>query len=174
MVEKNDVKNIDFDDSLWWISDDLNSLKNEVDLQNTEKSEEKNDSENVSESLNNLGNSLINSKLDELQSKVEDTLLDSSLENNFMWESNDNITKWQIDEFFEKWKEEFNDDKKTIVENKFVKKYQNLEDRNMDVAKWIESSADKISDEIKNWKEEKNPVARSLLRFVNWIMKSEK
>gem|GEM_PF-1852686 len=38
----------------------------------------------------------------------------------------------------------------------------------------IQSSADKILDEIYNWEEEKNPVARSLLRIVNWIMKTEK
>jgi hypothetical protein len=38
----------------------------------------------------------------------------------------------------------------------------------------IQSSADKILDEIYNWKEEKNPVARSLLRIVNWVMKTEK
>ena len=82
--------------------------------------------------------------------------------------------KDSIDKFFKKWKEEFNDDNDTSSEKKFVKKYKNLENRSIDVAEWIQKSADDIEKEIINWKDEKNPVAKSLLRIVNRIMKSEK
>ncbi len=162
MNDKSELANV-----VWWTLDDLNSLKND-------KTKEVKKTESTWDALNNLGDALVNSKLEELQNKIEDTLLDSALESSSIWESNDQITKGQIDKFFEKWKEEFYDDKKTVVEDKFTQKYKNIEDRSVDVAKWIENSADKIIDEIKNWEKEQNPVARSLLRFVNRIMKSEK
>jgi len=66
----------------------------------------------------------------------------------------------------------------TKTEKRVVKKHGQMVNkfagRPEAVKESIQSSADKILDEIYNWKEEKNPVARSLLRIVNWIMKTEK
>ncbi|HRU50374.1 MAG TPA: hypothetical protein P5155_02615, partial [Candidatus Absconditabacterales bacterium] len=66
----------------------------------------------------------------------------------------------------------------TKTEKRVVKKHKNmvksLSNRPGGVQEAIGESVDKILDEIYNWREEKNPVARSLLKIVNWIMKTEK
>lgn len=169
MVEKNEKKDQLNEGFLW----ELNSLKKEVldskkNIEKWDKSNEKKGNEKIE--ANSETQNSINSKLDFLSGKVNDTLnnmeLDSELDSKL--DSND------VNEFFEKWKDEFNDNKNTTAEKKFVSKSSYInEDRPQDVVDWINNSADKILDEIKNWKQEQNPVARSLLRIVNWIMKSE-
>ena len=87
--------------------------------------------------------------------------------------------KWKdkVSEFFDAGQKEF-EKIDTKVEKRVVRRHSQMVDRFAGrpeaVKESIQSSADKILDEIYNWKEEKNPVARSLLRIVNWIMKTEK
>jgi len=150
-------------------------------------------SENLNENLDNFSDELSDleetirdvawDKIEEREQKiVSDTSseLDSlNAEVNLDWlDKKDNKKSIdRVSEFFWKWKEEF---KKidTFNEKKVVKKYwktkNNLKYRPEKVKEAIEWSADEILDEIYNWRKEKNPVARSLLRIVNWIMKTEK
>lgn len=125
--------------------------------------------DNSKSNLNNLEKSTIDSAIDWLENNIKKELLEKEVD----METKDEL-KDSIDKFFKKWKEEFNDDNDTSSEKNFVKKYKNLENRSIDVAEWIQKSADDIEKEIINWKDEKNPVAKSLLRIVNRIMKSEK
>lgn len=164
--EKNN--NHEHSDVLKETLNDLNTLKND-NLDNVE-----NNVETTWEALNKLGKDVVNSKIDELQNKVVDTIFDKSLDSNLMWESNNKIAQGQVEELFESWKNEFNDSKNTVSEYKVGKKYDKLKARGVDVKKWIKESANKIVNEINNWEQEKNPVARSLLKFVNRIMQSEK
>lgn len=86
-------------------------------------------------------------------------------------------SKDKVSEFFKEWEEELKviDTRK---EKRFVKKYKKMKgissERPEAVKNAIESSVDDVLDEIYNWEKEKNPVARSLLRIVNMIMKTEK
>ncbi|HRX64076.1 MAG TPA: hypothetical protein P5060_03170 [Candidatus Absconditabacterales bacterium] len=89
-----------------------------------------------------------------------------------------------IDDFFEKAEKVDNDLENTDeiekeIGRKFkrtrtVKKYNSIENRNIDVQNAIKESGESVLDEITNWKEEKNPVAKSLLSIANWILKTEK
>ena len=47
-------------------------------------------------------------------------------------------------------------------------------DRDKQVRKWIMESAQLIQDDYENRENEQDPFAKNLLRFANWIMKSEK
>ncbi len=79
----------------------------------------------------------------------------------------------KIDDFFENWKEELEkiDTKK---EKKAIKKYKKILNRGIDVQKEIINSWEFVLGEIKNWEKEKNPVAKSLLRIIKWILNTEK
>ena len=90
------------------------------------------------------------------------------------WEKlkiNEDLDK--IDKFFEQWKKEF-EKVDTSDEKEIIKKYNTIRNRPVEVQKEIEKISNEVLDEIYNWKQEKNPVARSLLRIINWIMSSEK
>jgi hypothetical protein len=88
-----------------------------------------------------------------------------------------NERKDKVSEFFDAGQKEF-EKVDTKTEKRVVKKHKNkvksLSNRPGWVQEAIGESVDKILDEIYNWEEEKNPVARSLLKIVNWIMKTEK
>jgi alkanesulfonate monooxygenase SsuD/methylene tetrahydromethanopterin reductase-like flavin-dependent oxidoreductase (luciferase family) len=80
----------------------------------------------------------------------------------------------QIDDFFEKGKDEFEDIDKTETEDNVISKYSKIKNRHINVRRAIIKSEESVLDEIKNWKKEGNLVAKSLLRMTNWILKSEK
>ena len=140
----------------------LNSLKDSILWKDKEKDQLQGETSHASESLKST---VINEALDNLKLNMEKWL---------NLDERDNNTKAELDEFFQEWKKEFFDAKKTYAEKRFVYKYKKIETRPIDVQKWIGNSVEKITDEISNWKKEKNPVARSLLRIVDWIMSTEK
>jgi hypothetical protein len=88
-----------------------------------------------------------------------------------------NERKDKVSEFFDAGQKEF-EKVDTKTEKRVVKKHKNMVKSLSNRPGWVQEaigeSVDKILDEIYNWKEEKNPVARSLLKIVNWIMKTEK
>ncbi len=112
-------------------------------------------------------------------SETSDELDTLGAEVGLVWLDKKVNEKWKdkVSEFFWKWKEELNklnpNTKKQIKKTSLWIKGK-LYNRPQEVRQAIEKSADNILDEIYNWKEEKNPVARSLLRIANWIMKTEK
>jgi len=82
----------------------------------------------------------------------------------------------KIEEFFEKWIEEFSDNdwKKTRVEKKFIRRYEKIKDRSPNIQQEIVWSAGTIIWSIRNWNKQKDPVAKVLLRMANMILKSDK
>lgn len=140
----------------------LNSLKDSILWKNKEKEQIQNETWNASESLKS---NVINSALDNLNLNIQKWL--------DLHDADDN-TKAELNEFFKEWKKEFSDNNETHDEKKFVHEYKKIESRPAAVQRWIENSVEKIENEISNWKQEKNPVARSLLRIVNRIMETEK
>lgn len=121
-----------------------------------------------SKNLNeNLGN--FSWELENLKNLVKQEAINKK---EYLEDSRINEDLDKIDNFFEEWKEEF---KKidTEDEEKIIKIYNKIKDRPVVVQKEIEKISNKVLDEIYNWKKEKNPVARSLLRIVSWIMKTE-
>lgn len=157
-LDENGENEKNLDEDLGSFSDELSNLEAEIRGVAWDKIQER--EQNIISKTSN--------ELDSLSADVGLSWLDKKV--NEKW-------KDKVSEFFWKWKEEF---KKidTFTEKKFVKKYWNMQNklahRPGEVKEAIEKSADNILDEIYNWKKEKNPVARSLLRIVNWIMKTEK
>jgi uncharacterized protein YjgD (DUF1641 family) len=171
MVDKADNKeqNNNLDENFSW---ELDSLKKNILWNTSEKTKdesvEKREDKKVKS--NSEIEKSINSKLDFLNDKINATLDDVELDEKLkQW-----VDEETVDKFFEKWKNELTDNKTTNSEKKFISKSSYIADRPNDVVEWINDSADEILNEIQNRKQEQNPVARSLLRIVNWIMKSEK
>ena len=117
---------------------------------------------------------------DKLKKNAVDSALDNLQANIEKWlniDETDNETKQELVDFFNEWKNEleFIDTKE---EEKLVEKLTSsgkfTKDREPEIVAKIVESADKIENEIKDWQKEKNPVARSLLKIVNWIMWTEK
>lgn len=166
-----DEKNLDESNEGLDFSDELSNLENNIreiawDKIKQKEQEEKEQIEKeqiVSKTKGNL-ESLHESMLSWAESWLEQKQVNET------W-------KDKVSEFFDVGKEEF-EKIDTKIEKRVVKKHGQMVDkfagRPEAVKESIQSSADKILDEIYNWKEEKNPVARSLLRIVNWIMKTEK
>lgn len=140
----------------------LNSLKDSILWKDKEEEQLNNETSHAGESLKST---VINEALDNLELNMKKWL---------KFKEGDNNTKAELHEFFQEWKKEFFDSNKTHEERNFVRKYKKIESRPVDVQKWIKESAEDITNEISNWKKEKNPVARSLLRIVDWIMSTEK
>ena len=114
----------------------------------------------------NLKDFAIDSTLDNLQLNMQEWLELSNA---------DNETKEELNHIFEEWKE----NKKEIMQDeelpKKLEKYnKKFPGRSPEVVQKIVNSATEIETEIKNWQTEKNPVAKSLLKIVNWIMGTEK
>ena len=92
-------------------------------------------------------------------------------------QDSDDETKEELNKFFEKWKKELKDDIDTTEEKELsVKLLQSgrFKNRSPETVQQIAKSATNIENEIKDWPKEKNPVARSLLKIVDWIMWTEK
>lgn len=132
------------------------------------------DSVDFSDELSNLENVIREKfweKIQERESEVKNNEI-QDIKNKTKSEL-DSIKIDKVSEFFDQGKEEF---KKidTFKEKKVVRKHNKYINRPIEVKDAIEDSSDRILDEIYNWKKEKNVVSRSLLRIVNWIIKTEK
>ena len=124
--------------------------------------------EETSSKTENLKDSAIDSTLDNLNLDMQEWL---ELQNS------DDKTKEELNKFFEKWKKEFKDDVQTPEEQELSQKLlqsDRFKNRSTETVQQIAKSATKIENEIKDWQKEKNPVARSLLKIVDWIMSTEK
>ena len=124
--------------------------------------------EETSRKAENLKDSAIDSTLDNLNLDMQEWL---------ELQDSDDETKEELNKFFEKWKKELKHDIDTTEEKELsVNLLQSgrFKNRSPETVQQIAKSATKIESEIKNWKQEKNPVARSLLKIVDWIMGTEK
>lgn len=172
MVDNKDIENKNKDKDL----DNKDNLREDLDF---------------SSELSNLENEIRNAARDKLKKEEQEVVWNVSDENvldeldslsaeiilsGIEW-GKVNERKDKVSEFFDAGQKEF-EKVDTKTEKRVVKKHGQMVDkfagRPEAVKESIQSSADKILDEIYNWKEEKNPVARSLLKIVNWIMKTEK
>ena len=124
--------------------------------------------EETSNKAENLKDSAIDSTLDNLNLDMQEGL---------ELKDSDDETKEELEHFFEKWKEELKDNIDTPEEKELSEKLlqsDRFKNRSPETVQQIAKSATKIETEIKNWQTEKNPVAKSLLKIVNWIMGTEK
>ena len=173
MVDNKDIenKNKDKDESLDKDLDDNDNLREDLDF-SSELSSLENEIRNAAgDKLKEEKQKVVWNVSDELDSLSAEIVL-SGIE----W-GKVNERKDKVSEFFDAGQKEF-EKIDTKVEKRVVRRHSQMVDRFAGrpeaVKESIQSSADKILDEIYNWEEEKNPVARSLLRIVNWIMKTEK
>lgn len=150
--ELNDLKkNIESNnEDLSSFSNELNLLKKEIDKQNNkEDSKEKKEWLDLSE---------ISAELDELKKEVKDKI-DQTKINPDNLESKESESQYNKPQY-----------RNTIA----TKKIENLQWRPEWVVDEIVKSSDSVEDMINNWEQEPNPIAKSLLRIVNRIMKSER
>ena len=173
MVDNKDIenKNKDKDESLDKDLDDNDNLREDLDF-SSELSSLENEIRNAAgDKLKEEKQKVVWNVSDELDSLSAEIVL-SGIE----W-GKVNERKDKVSEFFDAGQKEF-EKVDTKTEKRVVKKHKNkvksLSNRPGWVQEAIGESVDKILDEIYNWEEEKNPVARSLLKIVNWIMKTEK
>jgi len=159
-------------------------------------------SKNPDENLDNLNLDDFSNELNELEqgikSAMENDILKQTadglkdIKSDIKWEMNPDLNldpEWEaftekekknVSEFFVQWRKEFNKID-NFDEKKVVKKYQNyktnkgnISDRPLGVQKAIMESVDLIVDEINSRKRERSPIARSLFKIVDLIMKTEK
>ncbi len=173
MVDNKDIenKNKDKDESLDKDLDDNDNLREDLDF-SSELSSLENEIRNAAgDKLKEEKQKVVWNVSDELDSLSAEIVL-SGIE----W-GKVNERKDKVSEFFDAGQKEF-EKVDTKTEKRVVKKHKNMVKSLSNRPGWVQEaigeSVDKILDEIYNWKEEKNPVARSLLKIVNWIMKTEK
>ena len=82
--------------------------------------------------------------------------------------------KHDVDSVFEKWLEELSDTKETSKEKRVVRKIKKINFDNVDVKQEKQRSFDRVLSSITNWRNEKNPVAKVLLRMADWVLSTEK
>jgi len=149
-----------------WFREKWESVKNF--LKWKKDAEEIQVKEEISRKTENLKDSTINSTLDNLNLDMQEGLE--------LKDSDDEIKK-ELNQFFEKWKEELKDNVHTPEEQELSQKLlqsDRFKNRSAEIVQQIAKSATKIENEIKDWQKEKNPVAKSLLKIVDWIMGTEK
>lgn len=161
MAEGDNIDNKDL------IEEDLEGNENWRDFAWAEKLEKNIEAWRTQKEAKNLGETIVDRELDNLHNKIELWLEKANVKD---------ITKNELNDFFSEWKEKLNDDKHTFREWRLKRllKSDRFKKRSEHVVERIEESASTVENEIKNWQKEKNPVARSLLRIVNWIMWTEK
>jgi len=149
-----------------WFREKRESIKNFLEWKkNVDKLKVK---EETSNKVETLKDSAIDSTLDNLNLDMQEWL---------ELQDSDDETKEELNKFFEKWKKELKDDIDTTEEKELsVKLLQSgrFKNRSPETVQQIAKSATNIENEIKDWPKEKNPVARSLLKIVDWIMSTEK
>ncbi len=132
-------------------SDELNNLKKEV-ARNTIEDVERDD---------------IKGDLDYLKKSI---LQKIDIEN----VDNKEQTIDDVDSVFKKWLEELTDKKETSKEKRAVRKIKKINFDNVDVKQEKQKSFDRVLSSITNWRNEKNPVAKILLRMADWVLSTEK
>lgn len=166
-IENKDIQwnNIEKNDKNWF-REKRESIKNFLEWKkNIDKIQVE---EETSRKAENLKDSAIDSTLDNLNLDMQEWL---------ELQDSDDETKEELNKFFEKWKKELKDDIDTTEEKELsVKLLQSgrFKNRSPETVQQIAKSATNIEKEIKDWPKEKNPVARSLLKIVDWIMSTEK
>jgi len=164
----------------------------DIENKNKDKDKDLDDNDNLREDLDfssellSLENEIRNVARDKLKEKEQEVVWNVSDEldslsaeivlSGIEW-GKVNESKDKVSEFFDAGQKEF-EKVDTKTEKRVVKKHKNMVKSLSNRPGWVQEaigeSVDKILDEIYNWREEKNPVARSLLKIVNWIMKTEK
>ena len=154
-------------------------------IDNNANNIENKDTNKFKDFLNSLKRSIENKKNKESINDLEKRKNRSKTEESLEYLNND-IKKWveikkvaqdtklEVNEFMKEWVNEINKDKKHNTKKGFEHKYDTINSRPETTQEWINDSIDDIVDEYKNRKQEKNPIARWLLRVVNRIMNSEK
>ena len=149
-----------------WFKEEWESIKNFLEWKkHADKIKVK---EEISRNAENLKDSVIDSTLDNLNLDMQEWL---------ELQDSDDKTKEELNKFFEIWKQELKNDIEQPWEAELRERLFNSErfgKRSPDIVREVAKSATKIENEIKNWKQEENSVARSLLKIVNWIMWTEK
>lgn len=149
-----------------WFREKRESIKNFLEWK--KDAEEIQVEEETSRKTENLKDSAIDSTLDNLNLDMQEWL---------ELKDTDDETKKELNQFFEKWKEKFKDDVQTPEGQELSQKLlqsDRFKNRSTETVQQIAKSATKIENEIKDWQKEKNPVAKSLLKFADWIMSTEK
>ena len=149
-----------------WFREKWESVKNF--LKWKKDAEEIQAEEETSRKTENLKDSAIDSTLDNLNLDMQEGL---------ELKDSDDKTKEELNQFFEAWKQELKNDIEQPWEAELRErlfKSKRFGKRSPEVVTQIAKSATKIENEIKDWQKEKNPVARSLLKIVDWIMSTEK
>ncbi len=169
MVEKieNNINNwSNLEKKNWnWFQEKRESIKNFLEWR--KKIDETKMKEEITEKSEKLKNSTIDSTLDNLQLDTQKRLE--------LQDSQTEIKK-ELDDVLFEWSRK-KDSKETVKEKELFErllKENKFKTRSPEAIQQIANSATKIESEIKNWKQETNPVARSLLKIVNWIMSTEK
>lgn len=149
-----------------WFREKWESVKNF--LKWKKDAEEIQVEEETSRKTENLKDSAIDSTLDNLNLDMQEGL---------ELKDSDDKTKEELNQFFEAWKQGLKNDIEQPWEAELRErlfKSKRFGKRSPEVVTQIAKSATKIENEIKDWQKEKNPVARSLLKIVDWIMSTEK
>lgn len=176
-----DLKKDSIDDEKWNLNNSDDNLDN-LNLDDFSKELDELES-GIEEAMNKKSEKAKNIVLKETKSELDGIKSEIGSDGNLdpEWESFTEEEKKNVSEFFVQWRKEFekidSDD-----EDKVVKKYKSYKPnknnrivgRSVEVQKSIMESVDLIVDEINDRKRERNPVAKSLLRIVDFIMKTEK
>lgn len=147
---------------------------------NIEKKDDNIDKSRFRDRLKSLRDSILWKK-DSVESVSHETTHKSEL---LQWSIIDTAL-WNLDNVVDRNMESAESIKQTEMQldemmDKIWKKGQNPQtmkynvDREEHVKQWISESVQNIEYDYKNWESEQDPFARNLLRFTNWIMKSEK
>lgn len=161
MAEGDNIDNKDL------VGENLKGNENWHNLEWAKNFEESIEAWKTQKETKDLGEGIVDRELDDLHNKIELWLEKANVKD---------ITKDELNNFFSEWKEKINDDKHTFREWRLKRllKSDRFKERSEHVVERIEESAGTVENEIKNWRDQKNPVARSLLRIVRWIMWTEK
>ena len=165
MVDNDNIDNNNSVEQDWQNREGVNNWNNFLD--ENENREKQIVEWNTNEEAENMKDDMIKQSLDKLQNKIGTAFEKADVTQD---------TKDKLDRFFDKSKEELTDDKYSVYELpvKLLMKTNRFKNRSEWAVDNIVKSANKIENEINNWKDETNPVARSLLKIVRWIMWTEK
>mgnify|MGYP007069027660 CR=1 FL=1 len=176
MVDNKDIENKNKDKSLDKDLDNKDNLREDLDFSSELSNLEKEIRNAAGDKLKEKEQEVVWNVSDENVSDELDSLSAEIILSGIEW-GKVNERKDKVSEFFDAGQKEF-EKVDTKTEKRVVKKHKNMVKSLSNRPGWVQEaigeSVDKILDEIYNWREEKNPVARSLLKIVNWIMKTEK
>ena len=110
----------------------------------------------------------------EKSEKLKDSAIDSTLDNlnlnmqeGLELKDSDDGTKKELNQFFEKWKEELKDDVQIAEEQELYQKLlqsNRFKNRSPEIVQQIAKSATKIENEIKQWQSVFSEIARKIMK----------